>query len=172
MKYKSVYLNKILLADLLKIVSVKNIDVNNYYVAYPDREKDQRVFKRIWLGTFKAMISHIRILWKHKNFFRKIKICVENGAIDRLIKKGIISEEVIDRLIEKLKSEEEVLRYILKFNFIPLEEELLPDGRIVERVSSQAFDDLDELLADDLFNKSYNFLADLFDVSIQEFNKW
>jgi hypothetical protein len=172
MKTKSIYLNKMPLASINKMVDSKGLDKNKIYVAIPDREQDQKVFNKVSLGTFKAEIKNTRILWRHKNFFRLLNICVENNALERLISKELISQEIIDSLYEKMKRKNEVLRYILKWLFLPLEEEILPDGKIIQRVSSMAFDELDELCFDDMANKCYNYLAGLFDVTIEEFKRW
>jgi len=172
MKHKTIYLNKMTLDAINKIVESKGIDKKKVFIAYPDREKDLKVFNKIWNGTFKATISHIRILWKHKNFFRLIGLCAKNDALQRMISKGLIKEEVINSLLEKLKDELEVLRYILKWLFLPLDEEMLPDGNIIQKVASQDFDSLDELIFDEMANKCYDWLSDLFDVTRNEFNNW
>lgn len=172
MKHKSLYMNKMTLDSINKISESKGIDKKTIWVAVPDREKDNDVFKKIWNGTFKATISHIRILWKHKDFFRRINICVENGALERIIQKGLVNKATVETLLQEMKDEVEVLRYILKWLFFPLDKKTLPDGKETFRVASQSFDDLDELIFDEAKEKCYNWLADLFDVTRNEFDLW
>lgn len=172
MKYKSLYMRKINLKHFIMQLEQQGINKNDVKVAIPDREIDDKIFKRIHKGTFKAFISHIRILWKHKNFFRILNLCVENDIFSRMIKQKKIKILVLQKLREKHKEDIEVLRYILKFYFLPLKEIILPNGKIYNIVSSQAFDELDELIADEFFIKSYEFLAEIFDIEVDEFKNW
>jgi hypothetical protein len=172
MKNKTIYLNKGRLYNIIQMAESHNIDFHKFILAYPDREEDYETLEKCNEGTFKAYITNTRILWKHKNFFRKLKLCVTNGIIQRMINKGEIHPVVIDNLREMLKKDIEVLRYILKWRYLELETEYLPDGNKIERVSSQAFDELDELIFDEFINNCYNYLADLFGVSRNEFNRW
>jgi hypothetical protein len=163
---------KMPLDKLIKLVESKGLEKKTIYVAIPDREKDVEVFNKIWRGTFKATISHIRILWKHKDFFRRLQLCVENGAIEKIIDKGLYPKEIINNLLIEMKSENEVLRYLLKYEFLPLDRKPMPDGTVSLRVASQAFDELDELIFDEAKEKCYNWLADLFDITRSEFDDW
>jgi hypothetical protein len=172
MKYKTGYFKRSLLSDVIQRCKIKGVPFDKYYVIEADNEKAYNIIKKLWDGTFKAFISQIRILWKHKQFMKIISICANNGALERIFNKRILQKEVIERIFDRFKSKNETLRYILKWKFLPLDWDINRSGEIVERVASQAFDELDELLADEFFNKCYVFLADLFNVSVNNIKKW
>ena len=77
----------------------------------------------------------------------------------------ILDNTAIQELRFKHKSDSYTFIYICKFLFLPLEEIILPDGKVLNIVSSINFRDMDQLAFEEFYSKAIELLAFIIGVS-------
>jgi hypothetical protein len=134
-------------------------------VAVPVYEKDYANFNKI-KGDMMCQVSKIRSPKQHRLFFVMCEIAVDQGILDRHLQAEIdggvleISSITISKLQFKYKDDIEVLRYILKWLFLPLDTSINPvTGEAHEQVSSMAFEPLDQVAFQAFFDKAKQWIA-------------
>jgi len=133
-------------------------------VAIPAYTQSVEEFNKI-NGDFRADVSQIRNPGHHRKLFAILKIAVDNGILERMPRDAYndldreITAEKIDRIRVIYKDETEVLRYFLKWLFLPLEESLDADFNIVYQVSSIKFSRMDQIEFSDFYSKVIDYLA-------------
>jgi hypothetical protein len=133
------------------------------FVAVPKYDDDYAEFGKI-NGDFKCKVSQSRNYENHKYLFRVIEKCIENGIVERLIDKGIISYRVYSSLFMIYKTDTEVILYLLKWFLLPLIEKVLPNGIGVKEVQSISFEKMDNIDFLSFRAKCINWLSDVIGV--------
>ena len=142
------------------------------YCLIPVFKKDIEVVKKI-KGEVKATITEVRNLLHHRKIFAIANVCCENNIFELLIKKWEsikivfdfpldVDFKTIDLLRFKYKDDSYTLIYICKWLFLPLDEILLPNGEIVNAVSSIDFASMDQID----FEKFYKDCLDLWSFAL------
>jgi hypothetical protein len=147
--------------------------INNVLV--PKFEKGKEILNKI-SGEVKAQISQPRNLLHHSKLFAISNDCCKNNIFEKLIQRWELARQVFNIQLDiselaiqairiRFKQDSYSLIYICKWLFLPLEEELKPDGSISYKISSIAFSEMDEIIFTDFYNKCLNFLVFILDVN-------
>jgi hypothetical protein len=137
--------------------------VNNTLIAVPMTGKDIDVFNKLG-SPFRASITKSRNLMHHRLFFAHLNTFVDNDILERVD----IKEDVLYHLKLRFKDLTYVLVYILKYLFLPLERKILPNGVIIEDVSSIAFDEMDQDTFKKFYDDSIQYCCDCLGVTIEQ----
>jgi len=131
----------------LKMTIKEAVEQGAVSVAVPMISSDIEQFNKLG-SPFRATITKSRNLMHHRKFFAICNMMVDNGILDIIP----IEKDVLNKLLSRFKNESYVLVYILKYVFLPLEQKVLPNGAVIEDVSSISFDEMDQ----DDFKKFYD----------------
>jgi hypothetical protein len=132
-------------------------------VSVPMTGKDLEIFNKLG-SPFRASITKSRNLNHHRLFFAHLNTFVDNDILDRVP----IRPEVLNALKLRFKDLTYVLVYILKYLYLPLERKVLPNGAIIEDVSSIAFDEMDQDKFKEFYDNSIDYCCDLLGITKEQ----
>lgn len=158
---KSIIFVKLSYIDYVNLARERGIDLAKQTIAVPKFQKDKEAWGSVKIGDFKAKVSQPRNLKKHNLYFSLLEKVTDNGFLDRLPFADMksqyhieIYEELVNALKVRFKEDQEVVRYITKYLLLPLKRVITLAGTEYYEVSSQSFEEMDEIVFDTFFKKS------------------
>lgn len=151
---------KIIFLKLPIYEAVKQGIVN---VAVPMTSKDIDIYNKLG-SPFRASITKSRNLMHHRKFFACMGVFVDNGILDKFP----MESSVLESLRNRFKDDVYTLVYILKYLYLPLEVEILPNGKQIERVSSISFDEMDQDKFTEFYNKCLDYCCSVIEISREQ----
>ncbi len=147
--------------------------INNVLV--PKFDKGKEILNKI-NGEVKAQISQPRNLSLHQKLFAISNNCCIQNIFEKLLLRWDLARQVFDIQLEinepaiqgiriRFKQDSYSLIYICKYLFLPLEQELKPDGNVSYKISSISFGEMDEIIFQEFYNKCVDFLSFILDVN-------
>lgn len=135
-------------------------------VSIPLYEHDKEIHDKI-NGDYQATIKQPRNMKHHNKFYGIMRVCIDNGILEHITKnivhpfQNAISDHVINALRVQKKNDVDVLVYILKWLFLPMETQILPNGEHRSIVQSIAVSELDYQDFCKFYDESIQFCADV-----------
>ena len=158
---KSIIFVKLSYIDYVNLARERGIELAKQTIAIPKFQKDKDIWNAVKIGDFKAKVSQPRNLKKHNLYFSLLEKVTDNGFLDRLpfadMKSAYninITEWLVKGLRVRFKEDQEVVRYITKYLLLPLKQVITLAGTEYYEVSSQSFEEMDEIIFDDFFKRS------------------
>jgi hypothetical protein len=150
----------------IALVKVLKSEITFKTVLIPIDEEDIETFENVKLGqVLYCKIQSDRSYQRHKFLFRIFTVAIDNGILEKMVTKGIISQAVLDYYLQTMKNETDVILFLSKWFLLPLE--LLPNGENL-KVSSISFDAMPEIdFLDFRDNKLVPWVADILEIDQQ-----
>ncbi len=160
---------------LIKTSSKYAYDNGINYVLVPKFEKGKAILSKI-NGEVKAQLTQPRNLELLQKLFAISNICCVQNIFKKLIDRWDLAKQVFDLTLEinelaihgiraEYKKDSYSLVYICKYLFLPFERELKPNGDIGFKISSIAFESMDEIIFQEFYNKCVEFWSFILDIN-------
>ncbi len=160
---------------LIKTSSKYAYDNGINYVLVPKFEKGKKIVSKI-NGEVKAQLTQPRNLELHEKLFAISNTCCIQNIFEKLLNRWELAKQVFDIQLEinepaiqgiriRFKQDSYSLIYICKYLFLPLQEELKPDGSVSYKISSISFSEMDELIFQEFYNKCVEFWSFILDTN-------
>ena len=162
---KTIYLTTI---DLKTAVE-KNINK----LAVPIYEDGKELFDKI-NGDFRAEVSMVRNPGHHRKLFAILNLATSNGLLQKMIKHDIIVNEMdgyinyekVEMLKIIYKTDIEIIRYLLKWMFLPLEPLIDANFNKTYQVSSIKFSKMDQIQFTEFYDNVIDYVSKKLNVPI------
>lgn len=150
------------------------------FVLCPKFEKTKEIIGKL-SGDIKAVVSQPRNLLHHHKLFAIANHCCNNNIFDKFMNRWEMAKETFNILLDiniiaihririKYKSDSYALIYIMKYLFLPMEEEVKPSGEISYKISSISFSEMDQLTFSNFYEKCLKFWAYLLEINESDLN--
>jgi hypothetical protein len=153
----------------IALVKVLRTEIPFKTVLIPVDEEDIKTFKNVKVGqVLYCKIQSNRSYERHKFLFRVFVVAIDNGILEKMVTKGIISQAILDYYMQTMKNETDVILFLSKWFLLPLEKAFFPDGKDGLKVSSISFEAMSEIdFLDFRDNKLVPWVADILEIDQQ-----
>ena len=144
-------------------------------VCAPKYKSDVETFDKAGYGDIRVSISKDRNPGHHNKIWPILNLAVDHDIIEKIGREPFYCEQ--EKLISpitikmyqiKYKKDSEVLRKICMWLFVPLVEEIHPDGKVQNHISSMDFSSMDQLVYQDLYNDVINYISFKTNIPVRE----